>query len=135
MITVIKSGSSELLNLNGFSTKRLNIILHSIRWPVEFLIDFIEKIFLEFFKIILIDTVLGDRIKSKQRRLSKYIFKVCKLFLKKSILSSQSSILLTNLFLNLLHFHNFNFKLILMILLSQSASNCAFSVLHTSINS
>ena len=88
MITIIKSSPSELLNLNGFSSKRLNILLHCIRWPVELLINFIEKIFLEFFKIILIHSILGYWIKSKKRRLSEYVLKVSKLFLKQCILGS-----------------------------------------------
>jgi len=58
MITIIKASPSELVNLNVFSSKRLYLFLHRIRWPVEFLIDFIQKIFLEFFKIILIHSIL-----------------------------------------------------------------------------
>ena len=134
MITIIKAISSELLDLNCFSSKRLNFILHCISWSVKFLIDFIQQIFLEFFKIILIHSILRNWIKSEKRRLSKYVLKVCKLFLKKCILGSQTSILFAYLFLNLLHLHDLDFELILMILLSQSASNGTLSVLHASIN-
>jgi len=42
MITIIKAISSELLDLNRFSSKRLNFILHCISWSVKFLIDFIQ---------------------------------------------------------------------------------------------
>lgn len=84
MVTVIQASSSQGLNLKLMVHKRLSIY---VILSIELLVDFVQEIFLELFKVILIDSILRNWIKSKKWWLREDVLKVSKLFLKQSILS------------------------------------------------
>jgi hypothetical protein len=93
-------------------------------------VDFLEKVLLENFKVVSVD-VAAHVVIAKQGRLCEDVLEVGKLLLKKSILSSESGILLIHFFLEFLHLSNFVFELFLVAPLPHAASDCTFSVLKS----
>lgn len=93
------------------------------------LIKFIEQILLELNEIVLINASTLA-IKANQGRLGEDVLKVLELFFKQSVLGRESGVLFTELLLDFLKLLNPFLKVVLVSLLSHSASHSTLTVLH-----
>jgi hypothetical protein len=87
---------------------------------------------LELLQLIAVYTLV-DIVKAKEGGFGEDILEVGQLFLKERVLGRETSILLVHFFLDLLKLAYSVLQLILVVSLSHSASDCAFSVLQSSI--
>ena len=90
---------------------------------------------LEVFELISLDRLVGAErglvLVSKEVGVGENVFKVLQLLLQELVLSREAAILLADILLELLHFLNFFFQVILVESLSHPGANGAFSVLHS----
>ena len=90
---------------------------------------------LEVFELISLDRLVGAErglvLVSKEVGVGENVFKVLQLLLQELVLSREAAILLADILLELLHFLNFFFQVILIESLSHPGANGAFSVLHS----